>query len=70
MAIKKVNYTGSSKVIINLCKAVNALIDGGGGGGTTYTAGDGIDISAQNVISTDYFKVVNGELCQVYDDGE
>ena len=70
MAIKKVNYTGSSKVIINLCKAVNALIDGGGGGGTTYTAGDGIDISVQNVISTDYFKVVNGELCQVYDDGE
>ena len=69
MAIKKVNYTGSSKVIINLCKAVNALIDGGGGG-TTYTAGDGIDISVQNVISTDYFKVVNGELCQVYDDGQ
>lgn len=66
--MKKVNYTGSSKVIIRLCEAVNALIDGGGG--TTYTAGDGIDISAQNVISTDYFKVVNGELCQVYDDGE
>lgn len=39
-------------------------------GGSTYTAGDGIDISAQNVISTDYFKVVNGELCQVYDDGQ
>lgn len=38
MAIKKVNYTGSSKVIIRLCEAVNALIDGGGGGSTvTYT---------------------------------
>lgn len=68
MALKKITYNGSSKVIINLCKAVNDLIDGGGG--TTYTAGDGIDISAQNVISTDYFKVVNGELCQVYDDGQ
>lgn len=66
--MKKVNYTGSSKVIIRLCEAVNDLIDGGGG--ASYTAGDGIDISAQNVISTDYFKVVNGELCQVYDDGE
>ena len=33
------------------------------------TAGDGIDITA-NVISLDYFKVVNGELCQVYDDGQ
>ena len=40
-----------------------------GGGGGSYTAGDGIDIT-NNVISTDYFKVVNGELCQVYDDGQ
>ena len=39
------------------------------GGGTTYTAGDGIDITS-NVISLDYFKVVGGELCQVYDDGQ
>ena len=51
MAIKKVNYTGSSKVIIRLCEAVNALIDGGGGG-TTYTAGDGIDIT-NSTISVD-----------------
>lgn len=69
MALKKITYNGSSKVIKRLCEVVNELVDGGGGG-TTYTAGDGIDISAQNVISTDYFKVVNGELCQVYDDGE
>ena len=68
MALKKITYNGSSKVIIRLCEVVNDLVDGGGG--TTYTAGDGIDISAQNVISTDYFKVVNGELCQVYDDGQ
>lgn len=39
------------------------------GGGSTYTAGDGIDIT-NDVISLDYFKVVNGELCQVYDDGQ
>lgn len=69
MAIKKVNYTGSSKVIINLCKAVNALIDGGGGGGTTYTAGDGIDISAQNVISLEYLTVSNGAVNITFDDG-
>lgn len=40
-----------------------------GGGGSSYTAGDGIDIT-NDVISLDYFKVVNGELCQVYDDGQ
>ena len=39
------------------------------GGGGSYTAGDGIDIT-NDVISLDYFKVVNGELCQVYDDGQ
>ena len=102
MAVKKINYNGSSKVIIRLCEVVNGLIDSIptvnngtltikqngttlgtftanqstnttvdiAGGGSSYTAGDGIDISAQNVISLDYFKVVNGELCQVYDDGQ
>lgn len=39
------------------------------GGGSTYTAGDGIDIT-NNVISLAWFSVVNGELCQVYDDGQ
>ena len=29
--MKKINYTGSSKVIKKLCEAVNALIDQGGG---------------------------------------
>ena len=29
----KVFYTGTSKILIRLCEAVNALIDGGGGGG-------------------------------------
>lgn len=38
MALKKINYTGSSKVILRLCEMVNQLIDGGGGGSTvTYT---------------------------------
>ena len=38
MALKKINYNGSSKVIIRLCEMVNQLIDGGGGGSTvTYT---------------------------------
>ena len=41
MALKKINYHGSSKVIIRLCEMVNQLIDGGGGGGgstVTYTS--------------------------------
>lgn len=38
MALKKINYNGSSKVILRLCEMVNQLIDGGGGGSTvTYT---------------------------------
>ena len=39
------------------------------GGGSSYTAGDGIDIT-NNVISLAWFVVRNGELCQVYDDGQ
>jgi hypothetical protein len=39
------------------------------GGGSTYTAGDGIDITS-NVISLAYLKVVNGTICVEYDDGE
>lgn len=40
-----------------------------GGGGTTYTAGDGIDITS-NVISLDYFSVDgNGKVNITYDDG-
>lgn len=37
-------------------------------GGTTYTAGDGIDITS-DVISLAYLKVVNGAVNIVYDDG-
>ena len=38
--------------------AVNSLtVSGSGGGGETYTAGDGINISPENVISADYTKV-------------
>lgn len=36
--IKKINYTGSSKIIQRICEAINALIDqGGGGGGSNVT---------------------------------
>ena len=38
------------------------------GGGSTYTAGDGIDITS-NVISLEYLKVVNGAVNLVFDDG-
>ena len=37
MALKKINYTGSSKVILRLCEMVNQLIDGGGGGGDSVS---------------------------------
>ena len=39
-----------------------------GGGGGSYTAGDGIKI-ASNVISLDYFSVVNGAVNITFDDG-
>ena len=39
-----------------------------GGGGSSYTAGDGIDITS-NVISLEYLKVVNGAVNLVFDDG-
>ena len=39
-----------------------------GGGGSTYTAGDGIDITS-DVISLAYLKVVNGAVNLVFDDG-
>lgn len=39
-----------------------------GGGGGTYTAGDGIKI-ASNVISLEYFSVVNGAVNITFDDG-
>lgn len=29
----KINYTGSSKILIRICEAINDLIDSGGGGG-------------------------------------
>lgn len=37
-------------------------------GGSTYTAGDGIDITS-DVISLAYLKVVNGAVNIVFDDG-
>lgn len=40
----------------------------GGGGGGSYTAGDGIKI-ASNVISLEYFSVVNGAVNITFDDG-
>ena len=58
MALKKINYTGSSKVILRLCEMVNQLIDGGGGGskhtiinssGTSMTDRDGLQFTGATV---------------------
>ena len=46
MAIKKINYNGSSKVIIRLCEVVNDLIDRGGGGHTIQNS-SGTDMTAR-----------------------
>ena len=35
--MKKINYTGSSKIIKHICDNVNELIEGGGGGGSNVT---------------------------------
>jgi hypothetical protein len=64
MALKKITYNGSSKVIINLCKMVNELIDSSG---SAYTAGDGIDIT-NSVISLEYLEVQNGKVCIKYEE--
>lgn len=44
------------------------IIDQNMGGGSSYTAGDGIDITS-NVISLEYLTVVNGAVNLVFDDG-
>ena len=33
---KKINYTGSSKILIRICEAINDLIDNGGSGTSNY----------------------------------
>ena len=49
MAIKKLNYTGDSKILKRLCETVNSLIDGGGGGGSKHTIinSSGTDMAAR-----------------------
>lgn len=81
MAVKKVHYNGSSKIIQALCKAVNDIIDSGGGGGDTVTitptllSGNKIaDYTINGVADELYsniepFSVVGGQVCITYDDG-
>jgi len=81
MAVKKVHYNGSSKIIKALCKAVNDIIDSGGGGGDTVTitptllSGTKIaDYTINGVADELYsniepFSVVGGQVCITYDDG-
>lgn len=51
MALKKITYNGSSKVIINLCKMVNQLIDGAGSPSASDVSYDntGSGLSADDV---------------------
>lgn len=67
MAVKKVNYNGSSKIIKALCKAVNDIIDSGGGGGDTVTITPTL-LSGNKI--ADY--TINGVADELYipDDGK
>ena len=47
MAIKKITYNGSSKVIIRLCEVVNSIIDGGIGGGHTILDDSGTSMPSE-----------------------
>lgn len=42
---KKINYSGSSKVIIRICEAINDLIDHGGGGGINTSTASATSLS-------------------------
>jgi hypothetical protein len=67
MAVKKVHYNGSSKIIKALCKAVNDIIDSGGSGGDTVTITPTL-LSGNKI--ADY--TINGVADELYipDDGK
>ena len=54
--MNKIQYNGSSKILKKLVDNVNELIDGGPG--STYTAGENIEISQDNEISFAPFNFV------------
>lgn len=62
MALKKITYNGSSKVIINLCKMVNQLIDGASSPSASDVSYDntGSGLSAENV--QDAIDEVHGDI--------
>lgn len=62
MALKKITYNGSSKVIINLCKMVNQLIDGASSPSASDVSYDntGSGLSADNV--QDAIDEVHGDI--------
>lgn len=58
----------SASVSDNVNYVIYGLVGGSSGGGA-YTAGEGINIDANNEISLAYLTVVNGAVNLVYDDG-
>lgn len=70
--MNKLNYQGDSKILKNIVNATNELIEGGGGSSVTDVKVNGtsvVDPNTKIASITSYFAVVNGELCQIYDDG-
>ena len=60
--MKKINYTGSSKVIIRLCEAVNDLIDGGGA-----TVNDGVLTIQKNGTDVQtFFRPTSGHMLMMH----
>jgi hypothetical protein len=67
ITVTQIQTTGTKIATIDVDGTSTDLYAPTSGGGS-YTAGDGIDITS-NVISLDYFKVVNGAVNIVFDDG-
>lgn len=67
ITVTQVQTTGTKIATIDVDGTSTDLYAPTGGGGT-YTAGDGIKI-ASNVISLEYFSVVNGAVNITFDDG-
>lgn len=67
ITVTQVQTTGTKIATIDVDGNSTDLYAPTGGGGT-YTAGDGIKI-ASNVISLEYFSVVNGAVNITFDDG-
>jgi len=69
ITVTQIQTTGTKIATIDVDGTSTDLYAPSGGGGGSYSAGDGIDIDGNNVISLAYLTVVNGAVNLVFDDG-